>query len=423
MNNRRLLVSLMAGFLALIMILGFVLGLLPRANAKTTSSEIKEQIENMENEQKDMQAQIDALKGQQKDNLTEIQDISKQKSIIEQQVGLLHEQIENMNEQIAAYALLIADKQEELNEAEAHLAALNGKNKERIRAMEEDGAVSYWAVLFQANSFSDFLDRLNMIEEIAASDKRRLDEMSAVAKEISEAKAALQEEKKALEQSKAELAAKQEELNAKVAEAQELLAQLIAKGAEYEELMDQQEQELSKLEQEINSSKKEYDKVKYQEWLATSVPPTTAAPSYSGGGTGGAAAPPKDGLTWLVPCNYKYVSSPFGYRWHPKWGDWRFHAGVDLAVGCTPIYATRAGVVETAQYSESAGYYVVINHMDGFKSTYMHMCKFPSVRVGDMVTAGQVIGCVGSTGWSTGSHLHFGISYNGVALNPMDYIG
>lgn len=423
MNNRRLLVSLMAGFLALIMILGFVLGLLPRANAKTTSSEIKEQIENMENEQKDMQAQIDALKGQQKDNLTEIQDISKQKSIIEQQVGLLHEQIENMNEQIAAYALLIADKQEELNEAEAHLAALNEKNKERIRAMEEDGAVSYWAVLFQANSFSDFLDRLNMIEEIAASDKRRLDEMSAVAKEISEAKAALQEEKKALEQSKAELAAKQEELNAKVAEAQELLAQLIAKGAEFDALMDQQEQELSKLEQEINSSKKEYDKVKYQEWLATSVPPTTAAPSYSGGGTGGAAAPPKDGLTWLVPCNYKYVSSPFGYRIHPVHGDRRFHAGVDLAVGCTPIYATRAGVVETAQYSESAGYYVVINHMDGFKSTYMHMCKFPSVRVGDMVTAGQVIGCVGSTGWSTGSHLHFGISYNGVALNPMDYIG
>ena len=92
-------------------------------------------------------------------------------------------------------------------------------------------------------------------------------------------------------------------------------------------------------------------------------------------------------------------------------------------MGCTPIYATRAGVVEVAQYSESAGYYVVINHMDGFKSTYMHMCKFPSVRVGDMVTAGQVIGCVGSTGWSTGSHLHFGISYNGVALNPMDYIG
>ncbi len=423
MKNKRLMVSLLAGFLALVLIFSLVLGLLPRANAKTTSSAIKEQIKEMESQQKDMQAQIDALKGQQKENLSEIQDISQQKSIIEQQVGLLHEQIDNMNQQIAAYALLIADKQEELDETEAHLAELNEKNKERIRAMEEDGAVSYWAVLFQANSFSDFLDRLNMIEEIAASDKRRLDEMSAVAKEVAEAKATLQEEKKSLEQSKAELAAKQAELDAKAAEAQELLAQLIAKGAEFDALMDAQEQELSKLEQEINAAEKEYDKVKYQEWLATSVPPTTAAPSYSGGGTGGVAIPSKDGTVWLVPCNYKYVSSPFGYRIHPVHGDRRFHAGVDLAVGHTPIYATRAGVVETSQYSSSAGYYVVINHMDGFKSTYMHMCKFPDVKAGDMVAAGQVIGCVGTTGTSTGLHLHFGISYKGVSVNPMDYIG
>ena len=195
MKNKRLMVSLLAGFLALIMIFSLVLGLLPRANAKTTSSAIKEQIKEMESQQKDMQAQIDALKGQQKDNLTEIKDISAQKSIIEQQVGLLHEQIDNMNEQIAAYALLIADKQEELDEAQARLAELNEKNKERIRAMEEDGAVSYWAVLFQANSFADFLDRINMVQEIAASDRRRLDELNDAAIKVADAKIALEEEK------------------------------------------------------------------------------------------------------------------------------------------------------------------------------------------------------------------------------------
>ena len=421
MKNRKFWVALLALIMVGVLLLGLIATALPQAHA-ASSSEIKDQIEQMEKEQGEMQAEIDKLKGQQKENLSEIKDMVTQKSLIEQQVGLLYQQIDSMNQQIAAYALLIADKQEELDEAEAHLAELNRKNKERIRAMEEDGQLSYWSVLFQANSFSDFLDRLNMIEEIAASDKRRLDEMGAVAVEVAAAKEALQLEKVALEQSRQDLADKQDELAAKAAEAQELLNQLIARGAEFDELMDEQEQLLTEMEQQIAGKQEEYDDAVYQEWLATSVPPTTQPPvNIGGGGTGGSAVD-FDGLTWLVPCNYKLVSSAFGYRWHPVHGDWRFHAGVDLAIGCTPIYATRAGVVVTAQYSSSAGYYVVIDHGDGFKSTYMHMCRMPDVKVGDIVGAGQVIGCVGSTGWSTGSHLHFGISYNGVAMNPMDFI-
>lgn len=422
MKNKRLIISLLAGLLALVMVLSLIVGILPQAKA-ASSSEIKEQIGNLENEQKDMQSQLEDLKAQQKENLTEVKDIVAQKSLIEQQVGLLYAQIDNINEQIAAYALLIADKQEDLDKAEKHLAELNAKYKDRIRAMEEDGSLSYWSVLFKASSFSDLLDRLNMMMEIAASDQRRLDEMNQAAREVEEVKKTLQEEKKLLEESKKEMAAKQAELDAKAKEAQELLATLLAKGEEYDALLDAQEEELAKLEQEIAQKQEEYDEAKYQEWLATSVPPTTKPPAVNiGGGVGGSASNTQ-GLTWLVPCDYKYVSSAFGWRWHPVHGDWRFHAGVDLAIGHTPIYATRAGIVETATYSSSAGYYVVINHMDGYKSTYMHMCKFPSVKEGQMVTAGQVIGCVGSTGWSTGYHLHFGISQNGVNLNPMDFIG
>ncbi len=425
MKNRKFWAALMAGVLAAVMLLSLLLGLFASSAHAASSSEIKDQINDLAGEQEAMEEKLEELKGQQKDNLTQIKDIAEQKSVIEQQVGLLHEQVDNINEQIAAYSLLIADKQEELEEAEAYLAELNEKNKERIRAMEEDGSVSYWAVLFQANSFSDFLDRLNMIQEISASDKRRLDEMSQAAREVAQAKEVLVEEKAQLEKSREELAAKQAELDTKAAEAQSLMTQLIAKGEEFDQLMDWQEQELSNLEQEIAKKEEEYDDAVYQEWLATSVPPTTKPPVVNnyGGGTGGTAVTPPGGLTWLVPCDYRVVSSPFGYRWHPVHGDWRFHAGVDLAVGCTPIYATRSGVVVTSQYSSSAGYYVVIDHGDGYKSTYMHMCRFPDVEVGDIVGAGQVIGCVGSTGWSTGSHLHFGISYNGVSLNPMDFIG
>ena len=422
MKNKKFWISLLALIMAAVMILTLILGVLPHAHA-ATSSEIKEQINSMKDDQKDMQAQIDKLESQKKENVTDIRERMAQKSVIEQQVGLLQAQIDSKNEEIAAYALLIADKQEELDKAEARLAELNEKNKERIRAMEEDGAISYWSVLFQANSFSDLLDRLNMIEEIAASDRRRLDEMSAVAKKVAQAKEDLVAEQEELKVSKAALDKKQAEQEAKSLEAQALLTQLLAKGEEFEALMEEQEKELAEMEKEIAEKEAEYDKVKYQEWLATSVPPTTKPPAHSTGGVGGSAVTPPGGLTWLVPCDYIRVSSPFGWRVHPVHGDRRFHAGVDLAVGHTPIYATRSGVVRTATYSSTAGYYVVIDHTDGFTSTYMHMCKFPSVNAGDFVQAGQVIGCVGTTGTSTGLHLHFGISYNGVAVNPMDYIG
>ena len=129
------------------------------------------------------------------------------------------------------------------------------------------------------------------------------------------------------------------------------------------------------------------------------------------------------GTVWLVPCTYSRVSSPFGYRWHPTTGEYSMHKGVDLAAPKgTPIYATRSGYVNVATYHSTAGNYVTINHRDGYTSVYMHMTHYV-VSPGQSVAAGQLIGYVGSTGRSTGPHLHFGIHYNGTYVNPMDYIG
>lgn len=426
MKNRKFWISLLALIMAGIMILSFILQLIPVSASAASSSEIQNQIDEMQKDQSALQDQIDELESQRKENLTEINEIVDQKALVDQQVALLHEQIDNMNDQIAAYAVLIADKQAELDEAQALLEELNEKNKERIRAMEEDGQLSYWSVLFQANSFSDLLDRLNMVQEIAASDKRRLEEMSEVAQSVAEAQELLQNEKAKLIDSRAALAIKETELEAKAEESKKLLQDLLAKGEEYEQWMAEKEEELAELEQDLADKKVEYDEAKYQEWLATSVPPTTKPPVVNwSGGTGQAlVANTVNGITWLNPCDYDKFSSPFGMRWHPVHGDWRMHNGVDFGVDCTPIYATRAGVVvvATTWMSESAGYYVMIDHGDGFRSVYMHMCEQPYVKVGDFVGAGHVIGCVGSTGWSTGPHLHFGISYDGKYVNPMSYI-
>ena len=433
MNNKRFWISLLAGIMAGIMIITLLLQLIPTPAQAATSSEIKNQINQMEKDQKELQAQLDKLEAQRKENLNEIQEIVEQKDLVDQQVTLLHEQIDSMNEQISAYAVLIADKQAELDEAEVQLQEMKQKHMERLRAMEEDGQMSYWSVLFEANSFTDFLDRMNMVQEIAAADQRRMEEMSIAADAVAETQEVLRQEQADLQDSREAMAAKQVELDKKAEQSKALLAQLVAKGEEFEAYMADAEDELSDLEDEIMNMEAEYDKKKYEEWLATSKATSPAATNKPTSGSiykGGTALTPNkvDGITWLTPCNYNRIASTFGNRFHPVDHVWKMHKGVDLAVNCTPIYATRGGVVITAGWDNSAGNWVVIDHGDGFKSVYMHMCKRPYVRTGDFVGAGQEIGCVGSTGKSTGDHLHFGISkYNPKSgayeyVNPLEYI-
>lgn len=439
MNNKKFWVSLLAGIMAGIMILTLLLQLIPVPTQAATSSEIKNQIEQLEKEQEERQKELDRLEAQRKNNLSEMKDIINQKKIVDQQVALLYEQIDSMNDQIAAYAVMIADKQAELDKANEDLQEMKQKHMERLRAMEEDGSLSYWSVLFEANSFTDLLDRLNMIQEIANADQKRIEEMSEASKVVEQTRVTLQQEQAALQESRQEMAVKQVELDLKSKESEELLASLIAKGEEYEKWMAEEEDKLSNLEDELANMQVEYDRVKYQEWLATSVPPTTKPSSGSSSGSSsssgngeysetiwraGTAMTPNtvDGITWYTPCDYNRISSTFGMRFHPIDKIWKMHKGVDFAIGHTPIYASRPGVVALAGWDNSAGWWVVIDHVDGFRSVYMHMCKRPSVKNGDFVAAGQEIGCVGSTGSSTGNHLHFGIQLYNSSLGKYEYV-
>ena len=428
MKNKKF-VSILAGIMAGVMLLTMIMSILPAVvGAAESSSAIREQINEMEAQQAALEQQYAALKEQYQANENEMLDMVSQKNVIDQELANLTAQIELINAQISAYNLMIADKQDELDAAEAKLADLNAKNKERIRAMEEEGNLSYWSVLFKANSFADLLDRLAMIEEIAAADQRRLDEMGAAAKVVAAAMSELETQKAEQEVIAAELETAMVEMEEKRVEADELLLQLVARGAEYEDLMDQGEAAQDALLMEIAQAEKEFDQAKYREWLATSVPPTTK-PSNNGGsgsgsgGSGGSGGNKVSSSGWLTPVSGYRVTSAFGMRLHPVHGYYRMHNGVDLACAQgTPIYASRSGQVTVAKYGTDAGYYVSINHGDGFASVYMHMTHYV-VSVNQYVSQGQLIGYVGSTGASTGPHLHFGISKNGEYVNPMNYIG
>ena len=415
MKNKKFWVSLLAGLLAALMIFGIIAGALPSyVSAAKSSAEIQQEINQMKEQLKNNKSEVAKLEGQLSANMDKMEDIVENKNLIDQQIFLLHEQVQNLNKQITAYSSLIADKQAELDQATANWKQLSDKHNERIRAMEEDGKLSYWSVLFKANSFSDFLDRLSMIEEIAAADQRRIKELNDAAKVVEEAKIGLENEKIALEASRKEMESASAELEKSREEADQLLKQLIATGEEYQKLLDEAERKESQTAGKIDSLESAYDAAKereYQEWLASQPPVQTGGSSNT-----------VDGVTWLLPINYTRFSSPFGYRIHPIYGDWRFHYGVDLsAPQGTPIYATRGGRVTYATYDSSSGYYVSINHLDGFVSKYLHMTHY-IVSPGQYVAAGQIIGYCGSTGASTGPHLHFSLYYNGSAVNPAKYI-
>ena len=416
-QKRKLLVSIMAGILAAIMVLSLILSVLPMTASALSSSEIQNQIDELEEEQAKLQEQMDELKVQMEQNKEEMADIVAQKSNIDQQIALLSAKIGSINEQIDAYNVLIADKQEELDVAEKRLAELNEKNKERIRAMEENGSLSYWSVLFKANSFSDFLDRLSMIEEIAASDRRRIKEMSDAAAEVAEAKQTLSDEKAGLEVTKTELTDAHAEMEEKRAESDLLLQELVKEAQRLDNDFFDYELKTEELLAELGQAQEDLEDAKYQEWLATSE--STNSSSQGGGGD---YSPPASSSGWIIPCNYIYLSSAYGWREPPTEGASSFHGGVDLAGDeGTPIYATRSGYVYRTGYTEYNGYYVGIDHFDGFASAYLHLTYY-IVDVGDYVSQGQVIGYMGSTGVSTGPHLHFTIYYNGNTVNPAEYI-
>ena len=430
MKNRKRMVSILAGMMAFIMLLTLVLGLLPTPASAASSSEIRKQINQLKKEKEEINDKIAEVQDQYEENENEIANIISKKNAIDQEIQLLYTQIQNMNDQLAAYNILIADKQDELDVAESRYAVLNEENKIRIRTMEEEGELTYWEVLFKANSFSDLLDRLNIVEEIAASDNRRLKELSAAADEVEVAQGELLTEKEEMEIAKQELDAAETELDAKRAEADAIIQELLTKADDLAALEEEFERQEKEFLDEIAKKEVEFDEAKQREWeayMATYVPPTTAPPAGSTNNStpsnnGSANKPSGGGGGWVRPCSYSSITSPFGYRESPTSGASTYHQGVDLDTGTGwPVVAAKAGTVTVAGWGKAAGNYVQINHHDGFSSIYMHLSSI-GVSVGQNVGAGQYIGATGSTGVSTGDHLHFGISLNGVYVNPCNYV-
>ena len=360
----------------------------------------------LKKERKELQAKLNALSKDKSQALN-------RKQVLDKQVANTTAQIQNAEKQISNYTTLIDQTQRELEEAQAEEERQYELFCLRVRSMEERGDISAWSVLFKASSFADMLSRLDAISEIMAADQKVIDDLQTLQTQIEEKKSQLEEGKKESERLKADLVTKKKELDTQRAEANKVIQELQANASETEAAIDGLEEEEESIQKEIQRLSKE---------LAEKE--AAANQNHGGGSSGGGSSTPaaKGGYIW--PVNSRRITSPYGPRPRPGGFGSRYHKGVDIGgVGyTTPVHAAKAGTVIVSKLSRSYGNYVVVSHGSGNTTLYAHMSS-RSVKVGQRVNQGDVLGITGSTGNSTGPHLHFEITENGNRVNPMNYLG
>lgn len=396
---RRVIVSVIAGLLILLM----VGGLIVNAFAESSSS-IQSRIDALKQQEEEISQQKEEARTQRQANESEILDLVEQKNRIDQDIMLTYGSIETKNELILEYNLLIAEKQNELDDAVAGRDALNEQYKLRIRAMEENGKLTYWSVLFRADSFADLLDRVEMINEIARADARMIEQLQLSAQQIEMTRQELAAEKLELEEAKEALADAQAELADQRAEADQLMADLMADHERYAAAEQEYEQQEEALLAQIATAQAEYEEAVAAEEAAAAAYNSTS----------------NSGFCW--PINAYCVTCPFGPRNDPLTGEYNNHSGIDIGADYgDPIRACASGTVTTATYSSIFGNYVVIAHGNGFSTLYGHM-TYSTVSAGESVSGGEVIGYAGSTGHSSGPHLHLTMYYYGSLVDPLSYL-
>lgn len=333
-----------------------------------------------------------------KENQQELKDKEKSLGNLNANLDKINADLEETGMIISGYDRQLEEKQKAIDETQLKLdKAIEDHKKykdqaiERIKVMYEYGDDGYIDVLIESKNLADFFTRLEYMNQIVKYDDQMFERLANIQNEIETAKATLVTEKAKIEHLKAEA-----DIHRNTLEELEAKQNALIKTVENDkELLKQKLNELQQAEAEL-------DRQIMQQM-------NTSGLKYSGGE-----------MNWPVPGNYR-ISSYFGSRIHPIYGYTENHNGLDIpAPYGTSIQAASDGVVISSRWSNSYGNVIVVDHGSGYATLYAH-CSSRLVNAGDTVTKGQVIAKIGSTGWSTGNHLHFGVQVSGKWVNPLDY--
>ena len=367
--------------------------------------ELKEQRNVIRAQRQEKQAIVEALEA-------EKADVVAQKQAMDERNMYTLQQIQLNNQEIELYDEMIAEKAAELEEAQRLENEQLERYRARVRAMEENGGYNILAIISKSDSFSDMLTAMDDVGEIMESD-RQLEEAYIAARENTESvKADYEDTRSELEELKAQLKAEQEELEKDIEEAIQIILDLENdlenRQAEYDAIMaaeDAANATIDKLVAELEAQR---------------AAEAAAAAAAAGGSSGGGSANASGSFLWPV-ASYVYVSSRFGLRVHPITGKTKSHTGIDIASNQgTAVYASDGGSVTLAGWNGGYGNCIMIDHGNGYVTLYGHLSSI-SVSVGQTVSQGATIGAVGSTGNSTGPHLHFEVLKNGTRIDPEQF--
>ena len=419
----------------LLLACALALGCLPRAQAASRSAieSLQSQQASLTVQKAELQKKLDGIRSSQGQALNK-------KNLVEQQ---------------------LTEKEAELEQAKAKEAGYQAEFEQRVRAMEERGNVSYWSVLFQASDFSDLLDRIDMIGEIMDADDQVLDQLAEARQAVAQAKTDLEASRQGQQETLAQQQSQQAQLQAQQAEVDQLIQEIATQGDVYAKQIEKLEATQDDVAQQIAEAEATYQKhlaaekaaaekaaaekaaaekaaaeqaakaaqaaaqkaAQQQKQQSSGSASGSSGSSSSSGSQSSQTTVSASGFLWPIASSHR-VTSPFGWRTHPITGRQHLHGGIDIAApNGTPIMASKAGVVVISQYGSSYGNYVVISHPDGTRTLYAHMSQ-RNVSAGDTVRQGQTVGLVGSTGSSTGNHLHFETwtgSSSSSRVNPMQF--
>lgn len=384
--------------------------MLPLLSMFAQASVTQGDIQNIKNELSDIQAQKKDAEARLKAIRNDLSKAKEQVEIIRNQVLLTEQEINASQAMLDEYDRQIADKEQEIAGLEQQEEQQYQEFYQQVRWMEETGGVNYLSILFEANSFADMLDQAMLIGDIMDYSNRIIEQLEATQAELGLARDALASDRADQALVQQELEERKAELEDKRNEAQNLMNQIAATESEYAA----EAKELAETEAQVNKQLKDAQ-TKYAAQLAE----LERKRQEQAAANGGSATVNMTSGDWYWPLSNRYkISSLFGSRVDPINGRRDNHTGTDIpAPSGTPICAAQDGVVTTVNANKNAssyGYYCIISHGNGYATLYAHQCQVPPVTEGQTVSKGQVIGYVGTTGRSTGNHLHYELRVNGV---------